>query len=178
MESIGGRNDGLIVKTLARFNEDNNKLEAEYAKQIESIQKKHDGNYANFTEKFEADYKKFQETYAAAFDTATATNNTKINEFNQLFVEEHKKFAEEHERLVSDFTELLNNSQIENDRMLNTLKDEQNQQLLKSSLEMVQFEMNIIQAQSRAPETANYTRMAGATGETIGVTSGRFDAKQ
>ena len=58
------------------------------------------------------------------------------------------------------------------------LVNEQNQQLLKSSLEMVQFEMNIIQAQSRAPETANYTRMAGATGETIGVTTGRFDAKQ
>ena len=58
------------------------------------------------------------------------------------------------------------------------LVNEQNQQLLKSSLEMVQFEMNIIQAQKRAPETANYTRMAGATGDTIGVTSGRFDAKQ
>ena len=58
------------------------------------------------------------------------------------------------------------------------LVNEQNQQLLGSALEMVQFEMNIVQASKTAPETANYTRMAGQTGETIGVSAGRFDAKQ
>ncbi|MCR5093905.1 MAG: flagellar protein FlgN [Lachnospiraceae bacterium] len=58
------------------------------------------------------------------------------------------------------------------------LVNEQNQQLLQSSLEMVQFEMNIIQAAKKAPETANYTRMAGAAGATIGYTPGGFDAKQ
>ena len=54
----------------------------------------------------------------------------------------------------------------------------QNQELLKSSLEMVQFEMNIIQASKRAPQTANYSRAADTTGECLGYTSGGFDAKQ
>ncbi len=54
----------------------------------------------------------------------------------------------------------------------------QNQELLKSSLEMVQFEMNIIQASKSAPQTANYSRAAGTTGECLGYTSGGFDAKQ
>ena len=54
----------------------------------------------------------------------------------------------------------------------------QNQELLKSSIEMVQFEMNIIQASKRAPQTANYSRAADTIGECLGYTSGGFDAKQ
>ena len=54
----------------------------------------------------------------------------------------------------------------------------QNQELLKSSIEMVQFEMNIIQASKQAPQTANYSRAADTTGERLGYTSGGFDAKQ
>ncbi len=54
----------------------------------------------------------------------------------------------------------------------------QNQELLKSSIEMVQFEMNIIQASKTAPQTANYSRAAGTTGDCLGYTSGGFDAKQ
>ena len=54
----------------------------------------------------------------------------------------------------------------------------QNQELLKSSIEMVQFEMNIIQASKGAPQTANYSRAADTTGECLGYTSGGFDAKQ
>ncbi|SFB95680.1 flagellar protein FlgN [Butyrivibrio sp. YAB3001] len=54
----------------------------------------------------------------------------------------------------------------------------QNQELLISSLEMVQFEMNIIQSSKRAPETANYSRALDTTGECLGYTSGGFDAKQ
>ncbi len=54
----------------------------------------------------------------------------------------------------------------------------QNQELLESSLEMIQFEMNIIQASKRAPETANYSRALDTTGECLGYTSGGFDAKQ
>ena len=54
----------------------------------------------------------------------------------------------------------------------------QNQELLRSSLEMVQFEMNIIQAAKQAPQTANYSRAADTTGECLGYTSGGFDAKQ
>jgi flagellar biosynthesis/type III secretory pathway chaperone len=54
----------------------------------------------------------------------------------------------------------------------------QNQELLESSLEMVQFEMNIIQSSKRAPETANYSRDLDTTGECLGYTAGGFDAKQ
>ena len=54
----------------------------------------------------------------------------------------------------------------------------QNQELLTSSLEMVRFEMNIIQASKRAPQTANYSRALDTTGDCLGYTSGGFDAKQ
>ncbi|WP_292188603.1 flagellar protein FlgN [Butyrivibrio sp.] len=54
----------------------------------------------------------------------------------------------------------------------------QNQELLRSSLEMVRFEMNIIQASRRAPQTANYSRALDTTGDCLGYTSGGFDAKQ
>ncbi len=54
----------------------------------------------------------------------------------------------------------------------------QNQELLVSSLEMVKFEMNIIQASRRAPQTANYSRSLDTTGTCLGYTSGGFDAKQ
>nr|WP_297705607.1 flagellar protein FlgN [uncultured Butyrivibrio sp.] len=54
----------------------------------------------------------------------------------------------------------------------------QNQELLISSLEMVRFEMNIIQSSRRAPQTANYSRALDTTGDCLGYTSGGFDAKQ
>ncbi|MBE5859783.1 MAG: flagellar protein FlgN [Butyrivibrio sp.] len=55
----------------------------------------------------------------------------------------------------------------------------QNQTLLESSLEMIQYEMNIMQSARRAPETANYTKNAWTKGDLLAVaTSGRFDAKQ
>ena len=57
--------------------------------------------------------------------------------------------------------------------------NDQNQMLLQSSLEMVQYEMNIMQAARRAPETANYTKNAGTRGDLIGVAlAGRFDSKR
>ena len=79
--------------------------------------------------------------------------------------EDQKKLAVQRDRLVNVAG---------NVRRVNS----QNQELLKSSLEMVQFEMNIIQASRRAPQTANYSRTAGTTGDVIGYTSGGFDAKQ
>ncbi len=57
--------------------------------------------------------------------------------------------------------------------------NDQNQILLQSSLEMIQYEMNIVQAARRAPETANYTKYGGSRGDLIAVMPlGRFDAKQ
>lgn len=56
--------------------------------------------------------------------------------------------------------------------------NEQNQELLKNALEMVEFEMNLLQSMNAAPETANYNRGAYNTGNQMGVSTGGFDAKQ
>lgn len=56
--------------------------------------------------------------------------------------------------------------------------NEQNRELLTNALEMVEFEMNLLQSVNAAPETANYNRGAYSTGNTMGVSSGGFDAKQ
>ncbi len=56
--------------------------------------------------------------------------------------------------------------------------NEQNRELLQSALEMVQFNMNVLQAMKMAPETANYNKGAYNTGDVIGMSSKSFDAKQ
>lgn len=79
--------------------------------------------------------------------------------------DEQRQLAEERDRLklVADNVKRVNG---------------QNQELLQSSLEMVQFEMNILQSSGRAPETANYNKAAGTSGDVIGLNQGGFDAKQ
>ncbi len=69
------------------------------------------------------------------------------------------------------------------DRLRDTLAqmkrvNEQNKQLIESSLEMVQFDMNVLQAYKAAPETANYTSNAYSAGTYMGVEKGAFDRKQ
>ncbi|MCQ2520777.1 MAG: flagellar protein FlgN [Lachnospiraceae bacterium] len=54
----------------------------------------------------------------------------------------------------------------------------QNRELLKNSLEMVEFEMSLLQTMKKAPETADYTRRAYAAGNTMGSGTKRFDSKQ
>lgn len=56
--------------------------------------------------------------------------------------------------------------------------NEQNRELIKNALEMVEFDMNVIQSLKAAPATANYNKGAYASGDAIGVNEGRFDAKQ
>lgn len=56
--------------------------------------------------------------------------------------------------------------------------NEQNKELLEEALDMVEFEMNLLQASKAAPETANYTKSAYNSGAQMGVNSGGFDAKQ
>lgn len=56
--------------------------------------------------------------------------------------------------------------------------NDQNAELLRNALEMVEFELNLLQATKSAPETANYNRGAYNTGNTMGVVPGGFDAKQ
>lgn len=56
--------------------------------------------------------------------------------------------------------------------------NEQNRELLTSALEMVEFDLNLLQSARRAPETANYNKGAYNAGSVIGTNIGSFDAKQ
>ena len=78
---------------------------------------------------------------------------------------EQAKLAEAHDRLQAAVRELQR-------------VNEQKRELLENALELVEFEMNLLQAMKAAPETANYTRNAYNSGAQRGVTNGNFDAKQ
>ena len=56
--------------------------------------------------------------------------------------------------------------------------NEQNRELIKDALELIQFDMNVLQAMNKAPESANYNRGAYNTGDMIGTSHMTFDAKQ
>lgn len=69
------------------------------------------------------------------------------------------------------------------DRLLQIAADmkkvnERNGELLKNSLEMIEFDLNLMQSMKRAPETANYNKGAYNTGSIMGTGAGKFDAKQ
>ena len=53
-----------------------------------------------------------------------------------------------------------------------------NAELIKNALEMVNFDLSVVQAMRQAPETANYSRGAINTGSMLGGSAGGFDAKQ
>lgn len=55
--------------------------------------------------------------------------------------------------------------------------NESNAQLIAQSLEMVEFDINMMRAMRQAPETNNYGRGAVSAHETLGSVRG-FDAKQ
>lgn len=78
---------------------------------------------------------------------------------------ERKKLEEVHDRLKTA---------VHGVQMMN----EQNSELLANALEMVEFELNLLQAAKTAPETANYNKGAYSAGSTMGVSVGAFDAKQ
>ena len=54
----------------------------------------------------------------------------------------------------------------------------QNQILIENALEMVEFDMNMLQAMKAAPETADYDKGAMNTGYHMGMGAGGFDARQ
>ena len=56
--------------------------------------------------------------------------------------------------------------------------NEQNRELIKDALELIQFDMHVLQAMNKAPESANYNRGAYNTGDVIGTSHMTFDAKQ
>ena len=78
---------------------------------------------------------------------------------------DQKRLAEVHERLKSTLGQM---------RDVNS----QNRELLTSALEMVDFDLNLLQAMRKAPETANYTKGAYNDGSVIGANAGSFDARQ
>lgn len=53
-----------------------------------------------------------------------------------------------------------------------------NSELIQSALDMVHFNMNMLQSAKSAPESANYNRGAYSTGDSIGVDRKSFDARQ
>ena len=59
-------------------------------------------------------------------------------------------------------------------RMVN----DQNRELIKQSLDIVDFNLNLIKSQRSAPETGNYNRSADIAGSALGGPAGGFDAKQ
>lgn len=79
---------------------------------------------------------------------------------------------QEQARLASVFDDLRRN--VRAVKQIN----EQNRELIENALELVQFNMQVIQAMNKAPETANYNREAYNTGDVIGTATKAFDAKQ
>lgn len=77
---------------------------------------------------------------------------------------EQKKLAE----ITDDLSQVITQMKRSN---------EQNKSLIESSLEMVQFDMNVLNAVKAAPETANYTRNAYNAGDVMGVQHRGFDSK-
>ena len=53
-----------------------------------------------------------------------------------------------------------------------------NAELIQSALDMVHFNMNMVQSAKAAPESANYNRGAISAGASLGVDRKSFDARQ
>ena len=56
--------------------------------------------------------------------------------------------------------------------------NERNRELIQHSLELVEFDLNLLQSMKAAPQTANYNKGAYNTGNTMGMGPSGFDAKQ
>jgi flagellar biosynthesis/type III secretory pathway chaperone len=105
-------------------------------------------------------------------DIAEVTNRseeelklTDLIELMKGLPEEQKKLREVHDRLQQTMKTM-------------TSVNEQNRTLLQNSLDMVQFEMQLLQSMRQAPETADYGKDAYSTGTIMGSGTKRFDAKQ
>ena len=79
--------------------------------------------------------------------------------------EEQQKLAKVHDRLRTVVHEVKR-------------VNDQNRILIQNSLEMIDYDLNMLQSMKSAPETANYNRGAYNTGAQMGVETSAFDAKQ
>ncbi len=78
---------------------------------------------------------------------------------------EQKQLAQAHDRLKEVLGDMAR-------------VNEQNRELIQHSLELVEFDLNLLQSMKTAPQTANYNRGAYNTGNTISTGYSGFDAKQ
>lgn len=79
--------------------------------------------------------------------------------------EESRKLIEIHDSLKETLGELV--------RINN-----QNRELIKQSLEMVEFDLNLVQSMRQAPATGDYNKGAYNAGNLMGPGKSGFDAKQ
>lgn len=70
--------------------------------------------------------------------------------------------------LHDNLKQTMHDIQILNDR---------NRELIKNSLEMVEFEINLMNSMRRAPETGDYNKNAYNTGNIMGSGTKRFDSR-
>ena len=72
----------------------------------------------------------------------------------------------------------LRNVRMELTKTMEELKrrNQSNQALLRQSMELLEFDLNLFRSMRQAPETANYNKSAYNTGDLLG--SRGFDAKQ
>lgn len=76
------------------------------------------------------------------------------------------------QKRLSDIHDKLKNT-VHRVKMVN----ESNSKLIAETLEMVEFDMNLLRSMRQAPQTANYGRNAVSSGAELGAIKG-FDAKQ
>ena len=95
-------------------------------------------------------------------------NNLKLTNLVEMIntrPEEQAKLKEARDKLVKIGKDLKN-------------VNERNRELLENALEMIDFDMGLIQAMKQAPQMGNYNRGAQNTGEVYGTNLKGFDAKQ
>lgn len=77
------------------------------------------------------------------------------------------------QKRLADITDRLK-TVVDSVKMINS----QNRDLVQHSLEMVEFDLNLIKSMRQAPETNNYGKGAVSSGSVLGGSTGGFDAKQ
>ena len=78
---------------------------------------------------------------------------------------EREELTKVHDRLKATIGELM---------VINS----QNRELIRQSLEMIDFNLSLAKSMRTAPETGNYTKNAANAGSVLGNAHGGFDAKQ
>ena len=78
---------------------------------------------------------------------------------------EREELTRVHDRLKATIGELM-------------VINDQNRELIRQSLDMIDFNLSLAKAMRTAPETGNYTKDAANAGSVLGSAQGGFDAKQ